>query len=167
MRARIERLEMFIWNHYLDSNLTGIVDRIPYLKISAEQIHMRILAADGATIDKRTVNGYLWHVAMIFYGVVASDLLLDHLDHVKFYLGRKFHSYYHSNSPPTYICPTPIGILQDYHHCLNDSNTHHCAITDLHFIAFLFFYRRENNVWGGGWGRGGQYSLGTLTVLRT
>ena len=77
----------------LTLNLTGVTDLILYLQIFVDRVHMGILAAGSAVIQKHISVGYLQDVVHIFAGMGDADPCLDNVVQIDVCIGSKLQAY--------------------------------------------------------------------------
>ena len=82
------------------------------------------LAANGAGIKKRAMEGYLCNMVQISPGMGAKDPRLDVLSKINFRLSRQLCSYALVDPPPDRIWPIPIDLLCKCWSHLHDGNSH-------------------------------------------
>ena len=99
------------------------------------------MAANGTSVKKRTVEGYLHDVVQIFVRVGGKDTHLDVLGKIKFLLSRQLCAYARTDPPLDSVCPVPITLLHEFWWHLRNGNANQWAIADLLYVVFFLLCR--------------------------
>ena len=127
----------FTWLR-IPTDLQGIRDTIPFLKIFAHKVRTGVLLANHKPIHKRSMEQYIRSVGQIFAAVGAPDPRLNNMGAIYFRLGRQFATYKKEDPTPGRVRPLPVSILHCMDSVANSDSPRDKAISDLTWIAFFF-----------------------------
>ena len=129
--------------------LEEIPNPITYLKMFSDRVRIGTLTENCASVHKCTMEGYLWYMAHIFYGVGNNNPHLYDQEKINFSLNSKLWAYTRANAPhPDFMQPITIYLPHEWWTHLRDVNRNQCAIYDLLYV--ILFLCRKGEYWKGG-----------------